>query len=154
MHVCARVYVSLYLCVYVCMCVCRCVFLYLCMCVCAGVCMCDLECSNLPSSLTIQFLSKESLTTPSQVTLLYHSLSDGVGSSTTSITAVVELPSNTSQEAEHVQLILDNFSGIQSISRFQVVGSPTVYSLKPASEPVTMQQLLTYVCTYIRTHWI
>ena len=86
----------------------------------------------------MQFLSKEPLTTPSQVTLLYHSLSDGVGSSTTSITAVVELPSNTMQEAEHVQLILDTFSGIQSILGFQVVGSPTVYSLKPASESVNV----------------
>ena len=144
------------MCLCVCVCAHVCMFLYLCVCecVCVHVCMCDLECSNPPSSLTMQFLSKESLTTPSQVTLLYHSLSDGVGSSTTSVTAVVELPSNTSQEAEHVQLILDNFSGIQSISRFQVVASPTVYSLKPASESVTMQQLLTYVCTYIRTHWI
>ena len=58
--------------------------------------------------------------------------------------AVVELPSSTSQEAEHVQLILDTFSGIQSILGFQVVGSHTVYSSKPVSESVTMQQLRTY----------
>ena len=86
----------------------------------------------------MQFLSKEPLTTPSQVTLLYHSLSDGVGPSTTSVTAVVELPSITMQEAEHVQLILDTFSGIHNILGFQVVGSPTVYSLKPASESVNV----------------
>ena len=115
-----------------------------CACVCMYVCMCDLECSNLLSSLTMQFLTKESFTTPSQVTLLYHSLSDGVGSSTTSVTAVVELPSNTMQEAEHVQLILDTLSGIHNISRFQVVGSPTVYNLKPASESVT-----TATATYV-----
>ena len=119
----ASVYVSVPVCVhlYVCVRVCVRFWTYVC------VCKCDLECSNLPSSLTMQFLSTEKLTTPSQVTLLYHSLSDGVGLSTTSVTAVVELPSNTSQEAGHVQLILDTFSGIQSILGFQVVGSICMY---------------------------
>ena len=89
----------------------------------------------------MQFLSMASFTAPSQVTLLYQTLSDGVRPSTTSVTAVVELPSSTNQEAEHVQLILDRFSGIGSIEGFPVVGSPLVYSLTPAGESEYMQQL-------------
>ena len=92
-------------------------------------------------SFNMQFLSMASFTAPSQVTLLYQTLSDGVGPSTTSVAAVVELPSSTNQEAEHVQLILDRFSGIGSIEGFPVVGSPLVYSLTPAGESEYMQQL-------------
>ena len=73
-------------------------------------------------------------TAPSQVTLLYQSLSDEVEPPTTSVTAVVELSSNTNQETEHVQLILDRFSSIDNIAGFLVVGSPLVYSLTPAGE--------------------
>ena len=80
------------------------------------------------------------------MTVLYNSLSDGEGNglSITSVTAVVELPSITRQEAE--ELVLNTFSGIEDIAGSLVVQSSMVYILKPASESVHSSYM--QLCTY------